>query len=145
MHSVPERTPHEPASTTKEKLLASTAITIDTCSEAERKDSAPKEKQASRLRPLRQKRAKPLPAAPHQRQGDRASGDDGGDVPPRKFLTGPQVCERYSITDMSLWRWLDDPALNFPKPTMIVQRRRFWDEAILRKWELSRIAAREVA
>lgn len=80
-------------------------------------------------------------AAPHKRQGDRASGDEDEDGKPRKYLTGPQVCARYSITDMTLWRWLQDPALGFPQPTLIVRQRRFWDEAVLRDWEFKRIAA----
>jgi predicted DNA-binding transcriptional regulator AlpA len=61
---------------------------------------------------------------------------------PRTFLTAPQVCARYGIADMSLWRWLRDPEMKFPQPTMVLQRRRFWDEAILREWELSRIGPR---
>ena len=64
---------------------------------------------------------------------------------PRKFLTGPQVCARYAITDMSLWRWLHDPELGFPQPSLIVQRRRFWDENILRAWELTRVPPRSKA
>ena len=74
------------------------------------------------------------------RQGDRASGDDDADGDPlRKFLTGPQVCARYSISDMSLWRWLQNPTLGFPPPTLIVHQRRYWDEEVLRQWELQRI------
>ncbi len=37
------------------------------------------------------------------------------------------------ISDMSLWRWLNDPALNFPKPVYI-QKRRFWREAEILDW-----------
>lgn len=76
-------------------------------------------------------------ASPHRRQGDRADDDDA--EPQRKFLTGPAVCQRYSISDMSLWRWLQDASLGFPPPTLLVRGRRFWDEAILRKWEEQRI------
>jgi predicted DNA-binding transcriptional regulator AlpA len=84
-------------------------------------------------------------AAPHKRQGDRASGDENEDGRPRKFLTGPQVCARYGITDMTLWRWLHDRELGFPPPTFVVRQRRFWDEAALRAWELRRILVRELA
>jgi predicted DNA-binding transcriptional regulator AlpA len=58
----------------------------------------------------------------------------------RKFLTGPTVCQRYGISDMSLWRWLQDADLEFPQPTLMVRGRRFWDEAVLLKWEAQRIA-----
>lgn len=37
------------------------------------------------------------------------------------------------ISDMSLWRWLNDPTLEFPKPIMI-QRRRYWREAEVLSW-----------
>ena len=57
----------------------------------------------------------------------------------RKYLTGPAVCHRYGITDMSLWRWLRDANLEFPQPTLMVRGRRFWDEAVLLKWEAQRI------
>jgi predicted DNA-binding transcriptional regulator AlpA len=37
------------------------------------------------------------------------------------------------ISDMSLWRWLNDPVLNFPKPIRI-GKRRYWREAELAAW-----------
>lgn len=49
-----------------------------------------------------------------------------------------QLCG--GISDMSLWRWLNDPALGFPRPVYI-QKRRFWREAEILEW----IEAREVA
>lgn len=30
------------------------------------------------------------------------------------------------VSQMSLWRWLQDESLGFPKPTMI-RNRRYWD------------------
>ncbi|SNT37522.1 helix-turn-helix transcriptional regulator [Tropicimonas sediminicola] len=44
------------------------------------------------------------------------------------------------VSDMSLWRWLNDPTLNFPKPIYIA-RRRYWREADVIAW----LDAREVA
>lgn len=45
------------------------------------------------------------------------------------------------ISDMSLWRWLNDPKLNFPKPIKI-QTRRYWREAEVTEWlELRPVAA----
>ena len=38
-----------------------------------------------------------------------------------------------SVSDMTLWRWLNDPALNFPKPIYIA-RRRYWREAEVVAW-----------
>jgi predicted DNA-binding transcriptional regulator AlpA len=44
------------------------------------------------------------------------------------------------ISDMSLWRWLNDPAMNFPRP-LVISRRRYWRETDIAKW----IAERERA
>ncbi|CAN7173788.1 helix-turn-helix transcriptional regulator [Mesorhizobium caraganae] len=53
------------------------------------------------------------------------------------FLTAPQVQKRYNITDMTLWRWLKDPELAFPQPT-VINRRRYFLEADLSAWERQR-------
>ncbi|WP_235857738.1 helix-turn-helix transcriptional regulator [Marimonas lutisalis] len=37
------------------------------------------------------------------------------------------------VSDMTLWRWLNDPAMNFPKPFYIA-RRRYWREADILAW-----------
>ena len=70
--------------------------------------------------------------SPHQPYGDCLSGDE--EAP--RYLTGPQLCARYSISDMSLWRWLRDDALGFPHPLRI-NGRRFWKIADLEGWEAS--------
>lgn len=49
-----------------------------------------------------------------------------------------QMCG--GISDMSLWRWLDNPELNFPRP-IYIGRRRYWKEAEIVAW----LEAREVA
>jgi predicted DNA-binding transcriptional regulator AlpA len=49
-----------------------------------------------------------------------------------------QLCG--GISDMSLWRWLDNPELNFPRP-IYIGRRRFWREAEIFAW----LESREVA
>lgn len=45
-----------------------------------------------------------------------------------------------NISDMSLWRWLHDDVLNFPKPIYIAKRR-YWREADILSW----IDMREIA
>lgn len=37
------------------------------------------------------------------------------------------------VSDMTIWRWLKEEDLKFPKP-IYVQRRRFWREAELLEW-----------
>jgi len=55
-----------------------------------------------------------------------------------RLLTATQVKERFGgISDMSLWRWSRDPALGFPVP-IIINGRKFYREAEIRAWELSR-------
>lgn len=59
----------------------------------------------------------------------------------RKLISAKTVRELCgNISDMSLWRWLNDPALGFPRPVYI-QKRRFWREAEILEW----IEARDVA
>jgi predicted DNA-binding transcriptional regulator AlpA len=77
---------------------------------------------------------------PHQRQADRSSGDD--DPTPQKFLSGPDVCRRYAVRSMTIWRWLRDREINFPQPAMRIKDRRYWAEADLVAWERSRIPTR---
>lgn len=87
----------------------------------------------------RDKRAAPAVATTStiaQRYGDRSSSDD---APAHQFLTGPAVCARYQITDISLHRWLADEQLGFPQPAMRVNGRRFWLESDLLEFERSQI------
>lgn len=52
----------------------------------------------------------------------------------RKMIGAASVRELCGgISDMSLWRWLNDPALAFPRPVYI-QKRRFWREADIFAW-----------
>ncbi len=44
------------------------------------------------------------------------------------------------ISDMTLWRWINDSALKFPRP-IYIGRRRYFREADVLAW----LAAREVA
>lgn len=53
------------------------------------------------------------------------------------FLPARGVRARYSVSDMSLWRWLRDEALSFPRPLRI-NGRRFWRLSDLESWEKSR-------
>lgn len=61
------------------------------------------------------------------------------------YLTGPQVRARYgNVSDMTLWRWLRDPAMGFPKPTYI-NKRRYWRLSELEGFERSRVLGRTTA
>lgn len=48
------------------------------------------------------------------------------------------------VSHMSLWRWLHDPDLNFPKP-IYIGKRRYWREADLLAWIEARAEASSAA
>jgi predicted DNA-binding transcriptional regulator AlpA len=41
------------------------------------------------------------------------------------YMAAPKVLARYGISDMTLWRWLRDEKLNFPRPIRIGRIRYF--------------------
>jgi len=53
------------------------------------------------------------------------------------YLPAAQVKQRYSVSDMSIWRWLHNDQLRFPKP-LSINNRRFRRLSELRAWEESR-------
>lgn len=53
------------------------------------------------------------------------------------FLPASSVWARYSVTAMTIHRWLADPELAFPKP-LYLGRFRFWRIAELEVWEAGR-------
>jgi hypothetical protein len=54
------------------------------------------------------------------------------------YLNAAQVRTRYGgMSDMALWRWLQDETLGFPKP-LVINNRRFWLAAALTDWERKR-------
>ena len=53
------------------------------------------------------------------------------------YVPAAQLCARYCISAMTVWRWLRDEELKFPRPIRI-NGRRFWSLAELEAWEASR-------
>ncbi len=56
---------------------------------------------------------------------------------PRTYLPTPAVRARYGVTKQSLWRWLQNDVLGFPKPRRI-NNRLYWNVTELETWEASR-------
>jgi hypothetical protein len=57
---------------------------------------------------------------------------------PTEFLSAASVRHRYdAISDMTLWRWLQDPKSGFPKP-LYIGRFRYWRLAELQAFERGR-------
>ena len=79
----------------------------------------------------------------HETETDIAEFDaDSGGAPDDIFLSSAQVMRRYgNITDMTLWRWLQDPKMRFPQP-IYLGRLRYWKLRDLAKWERERDAYR---
>ncbi len=53
------------------------------------------------------------------------------------FLPARKTWERYGVSDMTLYRWLRDERMNFPKPVYL-GRFRYWKLKDLESWEMSR-------
>ena len=55
------------------------------------------------------------------------------------LVSARQVCDHFfaGISDMTLWRWLRDPELGFPRP-LVINRRRYWREDEIKVWLASR-------
>jgi predicted DNA-binding transcriptional regulator AlpA len=59
-----------------------------------------------------------------------------------QLLPARAVCDRYRISPMTLWRWLKDPELNFPRPLYVNGRRYFSQRAVRAFDEHQRASAR---
>ena len=59
--------------------------------------------------------------------------------PHQALLPARWVRERYRISGRTLSRWLRAPALSFPTP-LVINGRRYFDEASLIEWERTRAA-----
>lgn len=52
-----------------------------------------------------------------------------------RYLTSAEVRARFGgISQMSLWRWLNDPKLAFPQPLRVNRRRLFKEQDVI-DWE----------
>jgi len=61
---------------------------------------------------------------------------------PTHLLTAKQVRARFgNISDMTLWRWLADESLGFPRP-VVIQKRRYFRVAEIEEFETRQAAAR---
>ena len=59
------------------------------------------------------------------------------------YLNGPAVRARYQISDPTLWRWMRNPEIAFPAPSLRPHSRsRLWALAALEEWEVSRAGER---
>jgi predicted DNA-binding transcriptional regulator AlpA len=50
-----------------------------------------------------------------------------------EWMCGAQLAAMLGISAMSLWRWERDTKLNFPRPT-VIRDRKYWSRAAVNKW-----------
>jgi hypothetical protein len=51
-----------------------------------------------------------------------------------ELVPDPEVCREFHITPMTLWRWDQDPELDFPPP-IVIRRRKFRPRSLLEKFK----------
>ena len=56
----------------------------------------------------------------------------------KKYLSNQKVRARYGIGNTTLYRWINDDEINFPKPKQLGHRCVRWLESELEKWEAQR-------
>jgi predicted DNA-binding transcriptional regulator AlpA len=55
-----------------------------------------------------------------------------------QFLPASKVRERYQITDVTIWRWMQNPNVKFPRPALNPSSRfRLWRLSDIEAWEKS--------
>ena len=65
-------------------------------------------------------------------------------VPTGRLIPAATVREIFGgISDMTLWRWMKDESLGFPKP-IVLARNRYWREAEVQAW-IDQRAAKQAA
>ena len=42
------------------------------------------------------------------------------------------------VSDMCLWRWTRDPAVRFPAPDVVINKRRYWFANTIDDWQTAR-------
>ena len=68
----------------------------------------------------------------------QASGEGpGAPIAEERFLNSREVRRRYSVTEMSIWRWVRDEKIAFPAPTKLGSWN-YWRLSDLIAWERRR-------
>jgi predicted DNA-binding transcriptional regulator AlpA len=84
-----------------------------------------------------------MPPIPPEQQSPHGGSQEPASS--RSYLSSQDVRRRYgNVSVMSIWRWLHDDKLKFPKPRLCIKGRRYWLEGDLIAWERQRAARSEV-
>lgn len=60
------------------------------------------------------------------------------------LLPAAQVRRRYGVSDMTVFRWVNDDKLGFPQP-LYINKRRYWRAVDLQAFEARQASKREAA
>ena len=57
-----------------------------------------------------------------------------------RYVSSGELHSRYSISGMTLWRWMQDPEVAFPRPVKLNRNgRNFWWLPAIIEWERTRV------
>jgi predicted DNA-binding transcriptional regulator AlpA len=71
---------------------------------------------------------------------------DTMDDPSEFLLNSGDVRRRCgNVSLMSLFRWLRDPTVAFPRPDIVISKRNYWRESTIAAWLASRAPRRPAA
>ena len=61
--------------------------------------------------------------------------DESNEPKARRLATSRQLADHYKKTSRTFLRWMADPALNFPRPALVIHGRNYWDWDDIEAWE----------
>jgi predicted DNA-binding transcriptional regulator AlpA len=61
-----------------------------------------------------------------------------------RWISAAEVCERLNISTMSLWRWLQNDDLGFPRPVKI-RNRRYFSERLVAEWQADAVTRAQLS
>jgi predicted DNA-binding transcriptional regulator AlpA len=71
--------------------------------------------------------------------------EETSNPPRRRWGDRRHVRQRYPVSNMSIWRWMNDPDIRFPKPIKLGSHKNahcLWDLDELDAWDEQQKAAR---
>jgi hypothetical protein len=56
------------------------------------------------------------------------------------LMSSRQICRRFNIAQMTLWRWRHADDVEFPHPTMRISTRDYWTWGSIHRWQAKHVA-----
>jgi hypothetical protein len=61
----------------------------------------------------------------------------------KKLIPNSGVAERYGVVRETVWRWKNDPKLNFPKPAAVINGTDYFDSDALDAFDAATLERQE--